>query len=289
MPRPRLPLLHHEIYRTDPDADWIVLVHGAGVTSEIWSQQIEAYRGEFNLLLPDLRGHGGSATAGADDDREGHHRDHADHADHPDHREPHTFEAVSRDVLDLLDHHGIEAAHFVGVSMGCLVVRTVAELAPERVRSMVLAGAIGRLKRRARVLIALAHALKHVVPHMWLYRFYAWVLLPRKDHLASRRTVVRQARRLTRAEFLRWLPVSRELPPLLRRFESQDPGIPTLYVMGDEDHMFLPGARAVAAEHREAVFHVLERCGHVCTVQQPDAFNRVSLEFLRGGARESGG
>lgn len=245
-----------------------MLVHGAGITSEIWGHQVEAYREEFNLLLPDLRGHGRSVTL--DDGRE---------------REPYTFEAVSRDVLDVLDHHGIEAAHFVGISMGCLVVRTLAEIAPERMRSMVLVGAIARLKVRARVLIILAHALKHLVPHMWLYRFYAWILLPRRAHAESRRAVVRDAEGLLRAEFLRWLPVTDDLPRMLRQFESRDPGVPTLYIMGDEDHMFLPGARAVAAKHPSASIHVMERCGHVCTVQRPEAFNRVSLEFLREGAR----
>lgn len=270
MPRPHRPLLHHTVHRTHPDADWIVLVHGAGITSAIWDHQIEAYRDEFNLLLPDLRGHGGSAAL--EDAWE---------------REPYTFEAVSRDILDVLDHHGIDRAHFVGISMGCLVVRMLAEIAPERVRSMVLVGAIARLKLRARLLITLAHALKRFVPHMWLYRFYAWILLPRRAHTESRLVVVRDAESLTRAEFLRWLPLTHELARMLRRFEASDPGIPTLYVMGDEDHMFLPGARAVAAKHHSASLHVMEHCGHVCTVQRPAAFNRISLEFLRGRKRDS--
>lgn len=264
MPRTRPPLLHHTVHRSHAHAPWVVLVHGAGVTAAIWANQLEAYRDEFNLLVPDLRGHGASPGLGGDPGRESY-----------------TLEGVSQDVLDVMDHHGIEAAHFVAISMGCLITRTIADMAPERVRSMVLGGAIGRLSLTARILIALAHALKHVVPHLWLYRFYAWVLLPRRSHLESRRIVVRDARRLVRAEFLRWLTITHELPRLLRNLEDRDPGVPALYVMGDEDHMFLAGVRAVAARHRSAQLHVLDRCGHVCTVQRPDAFNRLSLEFLR--------
>lgn len=248
-----------------------MLVHGAGITSEIWAHQIEVYREEYNLLLPELH-QGASPDPG----------DRGDRADQRDQaaRGAVTFDAVARDLLRLLDHHEIRSAHFVGISMGCLVVRLLAEMAPERVRSMVQAGAIARLKRRARVLIALAHVLKRFVPHLWLYRFYAWILLPRISHLESRRIVVRQARQLTRAEFLRWLPATHGLPGMLRRFEANDPGIPTLYVMGDEDHMFLSGVREVAARHPSAALHVIGRCGHVCTVQRPDTFNRISLDFF---------
>lgn len=267
-------MLHHTVYRTAPDADWIVLVHGAGVTSSIWEPQIEAYRRTHNLLLPDLRGHGGSAGADAGGGAT-----------------PYTWEAVSRDVLQVMDHHGVERAHFVAVSMGSIVVRTLAELAPQRVRSMVFAGVIAQLDLRARTLIALAHALKSVVPYMWLYRVNAWIVMPRRSHRESRRLVVREAGQLGQREFLRWLQATHGLPERLQRFEERDTGIPTLYVMGDEDHMFLPGARTVAARHPAASLHVIEHCGHVCSVQRAETFNRVSLDFLarveeRNPARE---
>lgn len=241
-----------------------MLVHGAGVSSEVWDQQVEAFRREHNLLLPDLRGHGGSAGLEGRPDRP-----------------PYTWESVSRDVLDLMDHHGIDAAHMVGVSMGCIVIRTLAGIAPERVRSMVLAGGIARLNTLARVLIVLAHAFKHVLPHMWLYRINAWIVLPLWGHRETRQLVVHQARRMPRHEFLRWLQVTHGLPERLRRFEQDERYIPTLFVMGDQDHMFLPGAREVVARQPRARLHVIENCGHVCTVQRAVEFNRVSLSFLR--------
>ncbi|MEJ2502415.1 MAG: alpha/beta fold hydrolase [Gemmatimonadota bacterium] len=255
--------LHYTVHRAEPGADWVVLVPGAGVHSGIWDPQVDAFRNRFNLLLPDLRGHGRSSSP----------RDPGD-------PNPYTWEEVSHDVLALMDDLGIERAHFVGVSMGCLVTRTLAEIAPERVLSMVLAGAIGRLDRRARTLIALAQLLKNVVPYLWLYTVYAWILLPRPGHAESRARVIHQARSLGRAEFLRWLPLARSLPRYLQRLEAHDPGIPALYVMGDQDHMFLDGVRAVAAAHESARFHLIPDCGHVCTLQCAPTFNRVALDFL---------
>ncbi len=266
-------MLHHRIHQRAPDADWVVLVHGAGGSSSIWFRQIRAYRGEFNVLLVDLRGHGSSAGGEERGRDEGHY----------------TFEEVSRDILEVMDHRGIERAHFVGVSLGCLIIRTLAEIAPERVRSMVMGGAIARLGLRSRALVVFGNLFKRVVPFMWLYRLYAWILLPRRGHRESRLIFIREAKKLARAEFLRWFRLTMELPPVLRLFEERDVGIPTLYIMGDQDHMFLPAARNLAAKHRHTALRVIERCGHVCNIERPALFNRFSIEFLRDPAGATAG
>ncbi len=57
--------------------------------------------------------------------------------------------AVTEDILRLLDHLRIPRAHFVGISLGTILIRHLAELCPERVKSMVLGGAILRLDIRS--------------------------------------------------------------------------------------------------------------------------------------------
>ena len=257
-------MLHHKTYVKGEDCDWVVLVHGAGGSSSVWFRQLRAYRQEFNLLLVDLRGHGGSAEL----------RDGREH-------KPYTFESVSREVVEVLEHLEIEKAHFVGISLGSLIARTIAEIAPERVSSLVLGGAVVRLNIRSRILVAAANVLKRVVPFMWLYRLYAWIIIPRPRHKESRLLFVREAQKLARKEFLRWFRMTMELKPILRLFEERETGIPTLYLMGEEDHMFLPTARSLAEKHERSVLAVVEGAGHVCNVDRPDIFNRVSIDFLR--------
>jgi pimeloyl-ACP methyl ester carboxylesterase len=257
-------VLHYRTYILDPEREWVVLVHGAGGSSSIWFRQLRAYREEFNVLLVDLRGHGGSAAVARAADAE-----------------PYTFEAVSAEVLEVVEHEGIEAAHFVGISLGSLIVRTIADLAPHRVRSMVLGGAIVRLTTRSRVLVFAANAVKRFIPFMWLYRLYAWILMPRLRHRESRLIFVREAQKLAQKEFLRWWRLTLELTPLLRLFEERDVPIPTLYLMGGEDYMFLPPVRQLARRHSSAVLRVIENCGHVCNIERPGEFNAISIAFMK--------
>lgn len=263
-------MLHYKTYALDPSRDWVVLVHGAGGSSSIWFRQLRAYRQEFNVLLVDLRGHGESARL--EDGRE---------------KEVYTFDVVSREVIEVLDDVGIEAAHFVGVSLGCLIIRTIAEIAPHRVRSMVLGGAILRLNMSSRVLVTLGNWLKAVVPFMWLYKIYAWIIMPRARHRESRMIFIREAQKLARQEFLRWFRLTMELPAVARLFEERDTGIPTLYLMGEEDHMFLPAARRIAAQHPNSILQVLQKCGHVCNIDRPRLFNRFSIDFMRNATGAS--
>ncbi len=92
---------------------------------------------------------------------------------------------------------------------------------------------------------------------------------------------VREAQKLARQEFLRWFRLTMQLDPLLRLFEERGADIPTLYVMGDQDHMFLPAVRRAAARHRCAVLQVIEQCGHVCNIERPNAFNRLTIDFMQ--------
>jgi pimeloyl-ACP methyl ester carboxylesterase len=104
--------------------------------------------------------------------------------------------------------------------------------------------------------------------------------MPKKSHKESRLLFVREAKKLYQKEFLRWYKLTAELKPLLRLFRQVDINIPTLYVMGSEDYMFLPSIEKLAAAHRSAQLSVVPHSGHVVNVDQPDAFNSRSISFI---------
>ncbi|HEU4885879.1 MAG TPA: alpha/beta hydrolase [Longimicrobium sp.] len=260
-------MLSYRRHFLSPEHEWVVFVHGAGGSSSIWYRQVREFRKVFNVLLIDLRGHGDSQPPlllPFEGDR-------------------YTFDAVSREILDVLDHEEVASAHFVGISLGCILIRTLGEIAPERVRSMVMGGAIIRLNLRSRFLVTMGNAFKRIMPYMWLYRLFAWIIMPRKRHREARNLFVTQARRLCQKEFIRWFRLTYEVNPLLvRLFEQKELPIPTLYVMGDEDHMFLPSVTGLVRRHtRFSKLEVLPECGHVVNVDRPELFNLLSIDFIR--------
>lgn len=258
-------MLHHLIFKSKkPVAPWITFIHGAGGSSSIWFKQIRYFSKNFNLLLIDLRGHGASKSfiKNPFDTK-------------------YTFESITGDIVEVLDQLKIEKSHFVGISLGTILIRQLAEMQPKRVSKMIMGGAILELNLRSRVLMHFGNATKSVLPYMWLYRFFAFIIMPNRNHRESRSLFIREAKKLYQKEFIRWFKLTSDVMPLLKIFRKVAVDIPTLYIMGEQDYMFLPSVRRVIEHHPLSELLVLENCGHVVNVEKPEKFNEGMHQFLR--------
>lgn len=256
-------MLYNKRYLHPSSSEWVVFIHGAGGSSVVWYKQLRDFKENYNVLLLDLRGHGKSANipqAIWEDD--------------------YTFREITKDIIEVLDYWKIPPAHFAGVSLGTIIARNLAELEPDRVKTMVLAGAITRLNIRSRFLVFLGNAGKKVIPYMWLYSLFAFIIMPRKQHSESRNLFINEAKKLCQKEFIRWFKLTKDINPLLRYFKEKKTEIPTLYVMGDQDLMFLEPVKNIVKEHKNAVLEIVEACGHVVNVEQPERFNKHALAFI---------
>ncbi|MBC8674243.1 alpha/beta hydrolase [Aeromonas hydrophila] len=252
-------MLYHKTFELGPERDWVVFVHRAGGSSSIWFKQLRAYREHFNVLLLDLRGHGQSQAAAGDQGPL--------QLSGGDRGYPATARSPQHPPRPLRRH-----------LLGTILIRHLAELCPERVKSMVLGGAILRLDIRSRVLVQLGRLGQHILPYMWLYRLFAFIIMPRQHHQESRNLFVREARKLCQRVQALVSPRHRG-EPLMRYFKERALPIPTLYVMGEEDHMFLAPVREQVARDPYSRLEIIDGCGHVCNVERPEHFNRQSLAF----------
>lgn len=257
-------LLSYTIYNNETSQDWITFVHGAGGSSSIWFKQIREFQKHYNVLLLDLRGHGDSkvklkVTASK-----------------------YTFKAITEDILEVINHLKIEASHFVGISLGTILIRQLAEDHPTRVKSMILGGAILKMNFRSQILMKVGNIFKYVLPYLILYRLFAFIIMPKANHKQSRLFFINEAKKLYQKEFIKWFKLTAEINPLLRYFRQIELNIPTLYVMGSEDYMFLPSIKEVVKNHyNSSKLSVIENCGHVVNIEQAQKFNTVSIQFLK--------
>ena len=103
-------------YTIQGSGDWLVLIGGyASGNWQAWGNNIAEFAKRYKVLAFDNRGIGES--------------------DVPDY--PYTTLMMARDTIGLMDHVGIERAHFFGKSLGGNIGQWVALEAPERVRSLV--------------------------------------------------------------------------------------------------------------------------------------------------------
>ncbi|SNR60999.1 alpha/beta fold hydrolase [Lutibacter flavus] len=256
-------MLNYTTYLHKTATEWVTFVHGAGGSSSIWFKQIRSFSTNFNVLVLDLRGHGNSKTKIKDA-----------------FSEKYTFDSITHDIVEVIDHLKIKTSHFTGISLGTILIRNLAEKYPERVKSMIMGGAIMKLNFKSQLLMRIGVLFKSIVPYLVLYKLFAFIIMPRKNHKKSRLIFVNEAKKLYQKEFVRWFKLTAEINPLLRFFRETEINIPTLYIMGEEDHLFLPAIKIIVLKHVQSSLLIIKNSGHVVNIEQSETFNKKSIQFI---------
>jgi len=255
-------LLHHEVIGDNPNAPWMVLIHGAGGSIKKWKFQIEAFAPHYRLLLLDLRDHGYSKDI---------------LPEFP----AYDFDIVAEDILRVVDHLGIEKAHFVSLSIGSVILQKIDIERPELIDRMVMAGAIFDGSWLMHLFVHSAKVLNYVLPYRAIYWLFSFIVLPRRNHRLSRWIFRRQSRKLSQGEYLKWVELYKPFFKLVRQYVQRPVTKKGLVVMGDQDHIFFRAAERFTQIQRNMRLSVIENCGHVCSIEAPELFNELVLNFLR--------
>ena len=101
-----------------------VFIHGLGESAPSWHFQTDFFSKSFRTVAMDLRGHAQSEDGDTTI----------------------TLDLLASDVIGLLDYLGIEIAHFIGHSMGGVILQEIAARYPERMLSIILSSTAGFFK-----------------------------------------------------------------------------------------------------------------------------------------------
>jgi 3-oxoadipate enol-lactonase len=250
-------VIPHHIVTGPEDAPALVLSNSIGSSLAMWDPQAAALAERFRLIRYDTRGHGESPVPPG----------------------PYELADLGGDVLELLDHLGIERAHLAGLSLGGMTGMWLGTHAPER---------LGRL-------VLLCTSAKLGPPEMW----------------ADRARTVREQGTGAVAEggVGRWLTEGfrAQHPDTTERLQAMiasqpDEGYaaccgviermdqvadlpaitaPTLVIAGAQDPATPPEhAERIVAGIPGARLEVLDPAAHLANVEQPEAVTRLILEHL---------
>lgn len=126
-------------YETHGTGEPLVLLHGGGGAGANWQLIFKETPAGFQVIVPDLRGHGRSTNPSME----------------------FTFRQSALDVFALLDQLGLERCKAIGLSMGAKTLLHMATQQPARVEAMVLVSAAPYFPTEARAIMSQLSPDKH--------------------------------------------------------------------------------------------------------------------------------
>ena len=256
--------LHHEIHRcSNPDASWVLMVHGAGGSTRTWRKQVDEFGKHYHLLIIDLPGHAGSAESTRHTDR-------------------YNFEWISMRIWDVVDLYTDRPIHLVAVSLGSIIAMQMYELRPKGIAALLFAGPIVSLNVKLRLLARSGLFIARIIGFRNFYSLMAKIVLPRKNHKKSREIFVREYKFLSLEEYRKWTAMyGHYLDQTLKKLFSFQPHIPMLILVGGQDHLFLKPTLQYANRFQTISLEVVQRCGHLVSLEKSEVFNQACLAFMK--------
>lgn len=260
-------------YRLEGAGTPVIFVHGEGYSHELWNEQLEPFSRRYRVLTYDRRGHGQS-----EDPPTGY-----------------SETAHAEDLAALMRYFGMRDAHFVVNSRGGAIIIRFLKLFPERVRSITFADATIPLAP-----IGEDSAFHDVVPLLSAPPpTLQQALDGREGAKHSSFTRVAQSRPEVRAVLERMADQysprvamnpqrsdmasathigpwnARDFPDMEKMYQ------PILLIVAEKsDVFFKDGAREADRLWPNTRFHQMPGVDHLLMLEDPEAFNRLVLDFL---------
>lgn len=200
---------------------------------------------------------------------------------------PYTFDSIAEDINDLMQYHKIEKAHFIGLSIGSLIIHNFCDLYPQKVNSIIGTGGIYKINWKIHYFSKSAYILARLFPFPFLYTLFAYIVMPKKNHAVSRKVFISASKKLVQREYLRWLNLYGKFRDTVDKLDFSKQKKPIIVIMGEEDHLFLKPAKDFCSLYKEARFQMIPKSGHICNIEKPDIYNRIVFSFLEKNVQKN--
>ena len=252
--------LHYRVCGNGPP---LVLIPGMGMPLQGWGMQVRALSREFTVIRLDNRGCGRSTSPQA----------------------PYTLTEMAGDVLALMDHLAVDAAHILGASMGGFIALTLTLAAPDRVFSLILAHTAPKTPPLARQRIRLWLGLREagIPDHLLALEQLIWIFPENTIETAA--TVQAMLSTLKQGQTAQspegFKGQARACEPFDLTGRLHDIHAPALLICARDDISIpLAHTRKLEALPGFKQTKIFDYGGHATHIVRAEAFNRTVLDFL---------
>jgi 2-succinyl-6-hydroxy-2,4-cyclohexadiene-1-carboxylate synthase len=252
-------------YTTQGKGEPLVLLHGFTGSSQNWSPVMPTFAEKYNVIAPDLIGHGQTSS--------------------PQNPQRYTMQHVCDDLATLIQTLTTQPVHLLGYSMGGRVALALAIAYPQLVKTLVLESASPGLQSKAERITRQTSddTLATRIEQAGIEAFVdEW------ERLALWHTQTAQQKNALRVQRLQNNPVG--LANSLRGYGTgvqpslwaklPQVSIPTLLIVGEHDSKFVQIAEQMHTRLSHSHKHTISQAGHTTHLENSATFVRVVLEFL---------
>ena len=246
-------------YTIEGEGPWLTMSHSLACNLHMWDEEAKRLSARYKVLRYDTRGHGESdAPAGA-----------------------YSLDLLADDLHALLQALGVQATHFVGLSMGGMIGQTYALKYPGMFKSLALCDTTSRYPAEAagvwvdRIKTVEAQGMEPMVAptlERWFTEPY------RKAHPE---VVERIASAIRATPVPGFIGCCHAIPKINLTARLKEIRCPTVIIVGKDDpgtpvamaqdiHQAMPGSKLV----------IIPTAAHLSNLEQPDAFNQALGDFL---------
>lgn len=246
-------------YERSGDGRPLVFLHGLGSSSEDWERQTEVFSEDYDVIVPDLRGHGRSSKPPG----------------------PYSIEQLADDVATFLDELDTGPTRLVGISLGGMIGFQLVADRPDLVSTFVAVNALPAfdVKRISyRIQLTVRSLLTRLLSMERIGAILSRRLFPDPELVLEREKMVfrwarndKQAYRATFKAILDWRGVA---------LEMENTMVPIRLISSDLD--YIPPAEKEPYVDRmpTADMVIMYDAHHGVPMERPDRFNAVLTKLL---------
>ena len=235
----------------------MILLHGLGENADSWRFQTEYFKNNFRVIVPDLRGHHRTEDGNISEI---------------------SIDQFSEDIISLLNFLKVEKAHFIGFSMGGIILMKLTEKYQKRMISLSICNSASYVPPNIFTSLTDSIAMTNCMTMDSIAHFVVTTCLPEKYDQKVYNEAFETFRKNRKDPYIaaRTATFSIDYRDILKKITT-----PTFILCGSED----AATPVYSGEYmhdniKNSKMQIIPGVGHLSKLEAPDLFNKAIADFL---------